>query len=93
VVIGRELGSDGMRIERDPNLALGDVFALALYCGGRSNPIDLRGRIEADEDDGWRVAFLDLTAETRAALEGLREGLPTDPHLHTGFVIAEILAG
>ena len=61
VVIGRDLTGDGMRIERDPALALGDAFGLALYCSGRGEAIDLRGHIEADDDDdGWRVAFDDV---------------------------------
>ncbi|KPJ78872.1 MAG: hypothetical protein AMJ58_13000, partial [Gammaproteobacteria bacterium SG8_30] len=50
VVIGRELSGDGIRIERDPALALGDRFDLALYCDGRREPIELRGRIVADDE-------------------------------------------
>lgn len=96
VVIGRELGSDGIRIERDPMLALGDSFSLALYCGGRREPIELAARVVADEGDaGWRVAFEDLTPETKAALETLRAGLPGgaryDAEQEPGFVIAEVL--
>ena len=91
VVIGRDLTGDGMRIERDPALALGDAFGLALYCSGRGEAIGLRGHIEADDDNGWRVAFDDVSPETKAALDALRVALPSGPHQDTGFVIAEIL--
>ena len=91
VVIGRNLTPDGMHIERDPALALGDAVSLVLYCGGRSHPIELHGHIEADDDDGWRLAFDEISPETKTALQALRDGLPSGPHEDTGFVIAEIL--
>jgi hypothetical protein len=94
VVIGRELSGHGIRIERDPCLALGDSFCLALHCDGRGDPLELSARIVADEQDaGWRVAFEDVTPAAKAALEALRERLPPNPHRDTGFVIAEILRG
>jgi hypothetical protein len=92
VVIGRELSGEGIRIERDPALALGDSFDLALYCDGCRDPIELRGCIVADEAEaGWRVAFQAVTPETKAALEALGERLPGDPHRDAGFVVAELL--
>jgi hypothetical protein len=93
VVIGRELGAAGLRIERDPSLALGDRLALALYCDGRRDPIELVGRIVADDRDaGWRVAFEGVAPGTRAVLEAL-SGTSPDADCDSGLVIAEVLRG
>lgn len=92
VVIGRNPTGDGMRIERDPALALGDTFELAIYFGGHREPIAVCGRVEGDDgDEGWRIAFEDVSAEAKAALEDRRGTLSSDASESAGFVIAEIL--
>ena len=92
VVIGRDPTSEGMRIERDPALELGDAFELALYGGGSAQPIALRGRVEADDgDEGWRVAFEDVSSEAKATLEEWRLARSGRSSGSASFVIAEIL--
>jgi hypothetical protein len=86
VVIGRDLSALGMRIELDPHIEPGVDLELAIYSGGGSQAVHVRGRAERDPmAEAWQVRFDGVDAAAARRLETLRatEG--------GGFVIAEIL--
>lgn len=91
VVIGRDLGPEGMRIELDPALEAGAALDLALYGSGGGEAVVLRGTTERDaEEEAWRVRFEGVSAAAAEGIERLRRACGRDG---PGFVIAEILEG
>lgn len=91
VVIGRDLGPQGMRIELDPSLEAGAILDLALYGSGGGDAVLLRGTTERDpEEEAWRVRFEGVSGIAAEGIERLRQACSHDG---PGFVIAEILEG
>jgi hypothetical protein len=91
VVIGRDLGPKGMRIELDPTLEAGAILDLALYGSGGGDAVLLRGTTERDPDEeAWRVRFEGVDEAAARGVERLRQACGRDG---PGFVIAEILEG
>lgn len=98
VLMGRDLSPGGMRIERLPDLALGDRFRLALYGTNQVEPFEIMATVVRDDgENGLALAFEPLAAETARELEKLVACLPEVESLAEGearglgAVISEIL--
>ncbi|MBK7949468.1 MAG: PilZ domain-containing protein [Deltaproteobacteria bacterium] len=84
-VVGRDLSARGMRIERHPELALGDRFRLALHGPTLARPLLLDATVVRDDaDQGLALAFLGVSRETGNALEKLVACLPDVESLEDG---------
>ncbi|MFO0691416.1 MAG: PilZ domain-containing protein [Myxococcota bacterium] len=84
-VVGRDLSARGMRIERHPELALGDRFRLALHGPTLARPLTLEATVVRDDaDQGLALAFLGVDRETANVLEKLVACLPDVESLEDG---------
>ena len=99
VLMGRDLSSSGMRVERASDIRVGDRFTLALYGPAQHDPFLVSARVERDDGDGgFGLRFLDVPAETVRELEKLVaclpdvESLESDEASGLGSVISEILS-
>lgn len=97
-LVGRDLSTGGMRIERHPGLALGDRLRLSLHGPTLARPLALEAVIVRDDaEQGLALAFLDVSRETAFELEKLVACLPdveslTDGELGgLGTVLSEIV--
>ena len=99
VLIGRDLSSGGMRVDRHPELGLGAEVRLALHLGVQPAPLVVRARVERDEgEQGLALAFHDLGAGERSELERTLALLPMVEMPDSGeelggLVVSEILGG
>ncbi|HTO70428.1 MAG TPA: PilZ domain-containing protein [Myxococcota bacterium] len=76
VVLGHDLSAEGIRIARQPGLALGQRIALGLYGTAGGAPLVLEAEIVRDHGArGFGLVFRDLGAEQKAQLEELVETL------------------
>jgi hypothetical protein len=98
VLMGRDLSAGGMRVERLPDLAVGDSFRLALHGSARNEPYLIQATVVRDDgDDGLALEFEKLDPTTCEALEKLVACLPDVESLEEGearglgAVISEIL--
>lgn len=72
VVVGRDLCAGGMRIEANPDLAVGDVLEIALHAGHDSQPLMLVASVERDDGrDGLVLVFATLSPAQRARLDAI----------------------
>jgi hypothetical protein len=77
VLIGSDISTRGMRIERGARFALGDVLKLAIYGGPGMSPVLLEAVVERDDDAaGWFLRFAPLGEAVEADLEKLLDSLP-----------------
>lgn len=84
-LVGRDLSARGMRIERHPELALGDRFRLALHGPTLARPLTLDAAVVRDDaDQGLALAFIGIAKETAATLEKLVACLPDVESLEDG---------
>ncbi|MBY0401364.1 PilZ domain-containing protein [Myxococcota bacterium] len=84
-LVGRDLSSGGMRIERHPELGLGDRFRLALHGPTLARPLTVDAAVVRDDaDQGLALAFLGVSRETANALEKLVACLPDVESLADG---------
>ena len=85
VVIGRDLSSSGMRIERVGHLAIGDRFGLALHGPGPRPPFQIRAEVIREDDDGsFALAFDPLDPSVAFEIEKLVACLPDVESLDEG---------
>ncbi len=85
VLIGRDLSPGGMRIERHPDLAVGDHFEIALHGPTPGNPIRVLAEIVRDDGPGgFGVIFDHLDRESGAQLEKTVACLPDVESLEDG---------
>ena len=89
-----------MRIERHPELALGDRFRLALHGPTLARPLMLDAAVVRDDaEQGLALAFIGVARETAASLEKLVACLPDVESLEDGelaglgTVLSEIMRG
>lgn len=76
VLIGRDISLAGMRVEREPDLGLGDAVHLALYSSNREEPIVIDATVQRDdEEEGWYLGFDASNQGTRSQLVRLIEDL------------------
>lgn len=97
-VVGRDLSARGMRIERHPELVLGDRFRLALHGPTLARPLMLDAVVVRDDAaQGMALAFLGVSPELARELEKLVACLPDVESLEDGelaglgTVLSEIL--
>ena len=98
-LVGRDLSARGMRIERHPDLNLGDRFRLALHGPTLADPITLDAAVVRDDgDQGLALAFIGVSSRTARTLEKLVACLPDVESLEDGeiaglgTVLSEILS-
>lgn len=85
VLIGRDLSSGGMRIERHPDLALGDRFQLVLRGPGSSESFRVDAEIVRDDgDQGFGVVFDPVDDAAADALDKMVACLPDVESLEDG---------
>lgn len=99
VVVGRDLSYGGLRIEANPDLAIGDVLKLALHAGIETEPLVVLAAIERDEGErGLVLVFAELTSGQRerlekilaasSSIESARDG---DAEGADGIIVGELL--
>jgi PilZ domain len=98
VLVGRDLSVDGMRVEPQPEIWIGDRLQLAIYGEAGNEPMLIWGRVErSDGERGVLIRFEPLDPATQAHLERLVAILPAVESLHDaeteamGTVLGEIL--
>jgi len=93
VLIGRDLSTGGLRVEREAAFALGDELKLALYGGVGSSPVLLKAVVERDDGElGWYLRFEALTPAVARDIEKLLDSLvPVDLPDGAGRVLTEVL--
>ena len=99
-LVGRDLSARGMRIERHPELVLGDRFRLALHGPTLARPLTLDATVVRDDaEQGLALAFIGVARETAASLEKIVACLPDVESLEDGelaglgTVLSEIMRG
>ncbi|MBW2232091.1 MAG: PilZ domain-containing protein [Deltaproteobacteria bacterium] len=98
VLMGRDLSAGGMRVERLPDLGMGDELRLALHGTSQDQPFELTARVIRDDgEDGLALAFQDVPPAVAEMLEKLVACLPevesleeSEPH-GLGAILSEIL--
>jgi hypothetical protein len=98
VLVGRDLGVGGMRIERLPGLELGDRLHLAIYGDAGESPFLVWGTVARDDGEtGMALVFDKLDPMVGRRLERLVGCLPAVESLHDseieamGTVMTEIM--
>jgi hypothetical protein len=88
-----DLSAGGMRIRRDPWLALGDEFTIVLYGPAHLSPLLLKTVVARDDGDrGWMLQFCDVNEARAAKLARLLDSLPDlDGEAGPGVVVSEIV--
>jgi hypothetical protein len=98
VLMGRDLSAGGMRIERIPDLRVGDQMRLALHGPSRGEAFEVSATVIRDDGpEGFALGFSDLPGKRAEDLEKLVACLPDVESLEEGethglgAVISEIL--
>jgi len=98
VLMGRDVSSGGMKVERLPELEIGDRLRLALYGPSQPEPIEIDAEVIRDDGEaGLGLRFTHPSSETSRALEKFVACLPSVESLEDGevdgmgTVISEIL--
>ena len=77
VLIGRDISSEGMRIEPQADLQPGQVLQLAIYASADEPPIAIRTRVlRNDGPAGVALRFDELSANASRRIEELVAQLP-----------------
>jgi hypothetical protein len=93
ILIGRDLSTWGLRVEREAAFELGDELKLALYGGVGASPVMLKAVVERDDGElGWYLRFEAPTPAVARDIEKLLESLvPVDMPGGAGHVLTEVL--
>lgn len=93
VLIGRDLSVGGMRIERAPNLVVGQRFRIAIHVASGQTPLVLHAEILRDDGErGFAVRFADVDEASERYLAKMVGSLPVLAG-GEGVVVSEILEG
>jgi hypothetical protein len=84
MLIGHDLGIGGMRVERHPDLQIGQRLRLALYDAARETPIVVDAVVARDDGEHLALHFEDLGESNAARLEHLVATLPPVERLSDG---------
>jgi hypothetical protein len=91
VLIGRDLSIGGMRVDRAPNLAVGQRFQVALHIAPGQTPLVVGAEILRDDGDrGLAVRFMDVDATAAGYLSKMVDSLPMLAD-GEGVVVSEIV--
>ncbi len=99
VLVGRDLSMQGMRVERFPDLEVGDRLHVALYGdAGEADPLLVWATVSRDDgEDGMALVFDEVPRSVARKLEALVCSLPAVESLHDdecaamGTVVGEVL--
>lgn len=87
VLIGRDLSAGGMRIERHPDLHVGDRFTIALHGPTATEPIVVAAEVVRDDGgDGFGLVFDALEGRAVEELEKMVACLPDVESLEDGEI-------
>jgi hypothetical protein len=93
VLIGRDLSVGGMRVERAPNLAVGQRFQIALHVAAGQTPLVLNADVLRDDGErGFAVRFSDVDEASARYLAKMVGSLPVLAD-GEGIVVSEIVEG
>ena len=85
ILMGRDLSSSGMRVERFGDMEIGAHLRLALYGPSDAGPIQVEAEIVRDDGDrGIALHFCNLSRESSALLEKFVACLPPVESLEDG---------
>jgi hypothetical protein len=91
VLIGRDLSVGGMRVERAPNLAVGQRFQIALHVAPGQTPLVLHAEVVRDDGmRGFAVRFRDVEESAARYLAKMVDSLPVLAG-GEGVVVSEIV--
>lgn len=77
VLIGRDLSIGGMRVERAPNLAVGQSFRIALHVAAGQTPLVVNAEVLRDDGErGFAVRFLEVDEASARYLGKMVDSLP-----------------
>ncbi|GAF74173.1 unnamed protein product, partial [marine sediment metagenome] len=98
ILMGRDLSSEGMRVERLPGLWPGQHFRLAIYGPTRATPFMVRARVSRDDGEhGLALRFEGVASDDARELDKIVAALPQvealddDECAGLGAVISEIV--
>lgn len=98
VLVGRDLSTGGMRVERQPQLAIGDRLHLAIYGEADGEPFLVWGTLARDDGErGMAIRFDELHPVVAEQLEKIVAALPAIEALNDGeagalgTVLSEVL--
>ncbi len=98
VVLGHDLSADGIRIARQPGIAVGQRIALGLYGASGGAPLVIEAEVVRDHGArGFGLVFQGVRAEQRRELEALvgtltpLESLGGDSATARGLVVSRVL--
>jgi hypothetical protein len=92
VLIGRDLSVGGMRVERAPNLAVGQRFQIAIHVAPGQTPLVVNAEIIRDDGmRGFAVRFADVDETSARYLGKMVDSLPVLAD-GQGVVVSEIVA-
>ena len=87
VLIGRDLSAGGMRIERHPDLHVGDTFRIALHGPAPSDPIIVETEIVRDDGaEGFGLVFESIEQGALDEIEKMVACLPDVESLEDGEI-------
>ena len=99
VLIGRDLSTGGMRVDRSRELRVGSQLRVALYDAAREAPVIVDARVVRDDGEhGLALRFENVSAEAAGRVEQLVATLPPVECLFDGeagsmgTVVAEIVS-
>ena len=85
VLVGRDLSTGGMRVEANPNIAIGDRLHLAIYGTPDDEPLLIWATVERDDGErGLELTFDELHEVFQKRLERIVVSLPSVESLHDG---------
>lgn len=93
VLIGRDLSVGGMRVERAPNLTVGQRFQIALHVAAGQTPLVLNAEVLRDDGErGFAVRFHEVDDASARYLAKMVGSLPVLAD-GEGVVVSEIVEG
>jgi hypothetical protein len=92
VLMGRDLSTTGMRIDRAPGLSLGQRLSLAIHVSPADTPIVVRGEIVRDDGcSGFALRFFDLSPASERHLAKMIDTLPMLETEEGRLVVSQIV--
>lgn len=94
VLMGQDLSSGGMRVMRDPSLAVGDELKLALYGEDGIPPLMLQARVAREDGPFLVLLFAELGGESKEQIERFMASSPVtsgEAGEDTALVVSEIV--
>jgi hypothetical protein len=92
VLIGRDLSVGGMRVERVPDMSVGQRFQIAIHVGAGQTPLVVQAEVARDDAErGLVLRFVDLEAGAERYLGKMVDSLPAIQGANAPIVVSEIV--